>query len=115
MFIYKMKVQVKEEREKEWYHWMCVKHIRDMLNTEHFIDFNFLKLNSNKEAAGKGYVSYEIEYFCFSEKEYNEYKNENAESLQREHDTRYKEDARASRETYLDVAITMLEEAKREI
>lgn len=108
MFIYKVNVQIKKDRENEWFEWMSTKHIPDVLNTGKFIDFAFNKLIPNGTVPLEGYSKYEIDYFCQGQLEYESYKKEFAAKLQNEHQDKFEGAFIADRETYLDVTAQMV-------
>ena len=112
MVTYKVNIEIKEELNKEWFHWMSTQHIPDVINTGLFLDFSFSRLVPNGSIPTPGYIKYQILYFCQGMKEYETYRKEFADKLQLEHITKYKGSFNAEREIYEDVTPEMIEERR---
>jgi hypothetical protein len=115
MFVYKVAIKIISEKEQEWFNWMSDTHIPNVLNTGHFMDFNFLKLKSNGTLLDNKFAKYVIHYFCRTEEDFKKYQSENAQILQKEHKNKYKEkvEFEATREIYQDMTSDMIIAAKK--
>jgi hypothetical protein len=100
MIKYKVEIDIKVEKEENWRNWMKETHIRDVVNTGCFYDFNFQKINYNGKKIPAGYSRYEIEYFSESRKKYDEYDQKWAPTLQAEHSKLYEGSFKAERMIY---------------
>lgn len=103
MIVYKVIIQIKEDRAQEWFEWMSTKHIPDVVNTGHFVDFSFSRLLPNGTIPEPGYVKFQIEYFSYGLEDYLAYDRDQKSALQAEHNLKYGNDFIATREIYEDV------------
>lgn len=99
MFIYSVNIKISKSRETEWRKYMRG-HIRDVLNTGHFVDFAFRKLSSD---VSDDYSYYNIEYYCQDKQDFVAYSANGATALQNEHTEKFKGDFEAYRELYDDI------------
>lgn len=87
MIVYSVTVNIEDEAEKEWLEWMKQNHIPDVMNTGKFTSYRMLRVLSNQEdEAGQ---TYNIQYECASMKELDEYMNNHAPELQKEHSQKF--------------------------
>jgi hypothetical protein len=109
MVIYKVKIKIKAEAEKEWFNWMSIVHIKDVINTGHFIDYTFMKLLLNGTTEPNT-VTYEIQYVCKNQEELDAYKANDAEALREEHRQKFEYAVLdTSRSEYSDVTEIMIQ------
>jgi len=107
MVIYKVIVQIEQNIENEWFEWMSTKHIPDVINTGCFLNFNFGK-KLRDDNTPEGFEQYEIQYFCNSLFDYEEYTTKFSKSLQQEHENKYKGRFKAYREILEDAVPRMI-------
>jgi Domain of unknown function (DUF4286) len=102
MLNYTVHVHILRERQDEWKQYM-MQHIRDVLNTGHFIDIAFKKyepgeaLDPEGKPADPRYAQYVIDYLCPSKVELRRYETNGASRLQADHDARFKGQYKAFR------------------
>src|SRR5882724_6185194 len=91
MIKYKVKIDIDKSKEQEWVQWMKEKHIRDVVNTGYFTDFNFYKINiiENGKDLKENIVTFEIVYTCNTIEDYYAYKEKASKDLQREHTDKF--------------------------
>ena len=87
MIVYSVTVNIEDEAEKEWLEWMKQSHIPDVMNTGKFMGYRMLRVLSKQEdEAGQ---TYNIQYECASMQELDEYMNNHAPELQKEHSEKF--------------------------
>jgi hypothetical protein len=87
MILYNVTINIEPDVEEEWIHWMKNKHIVDVMNTGHFVEFKFLKLlQEDPEAQGNTYA---VQYFAEDIGKLETYLNTDAPALQKEHMDKY--------------------------
>ena len=87
MIIYNVTVNIDEAVHQEWLKWMKEKHIPDVMNTGCFLENKICRL-LNVEDEGS---TYSIQYTCNSMDDYEEYQQNHAPGLQKEHAEKYKD------------------------
>jgi hypothetical protein len=70
MFVYNITIKINPEIESEWINWQKQEHIPDVLSTQLFSDHKFFRLLDQDESDG---VTYIVQYFTSSIKNYNDY------------------------------------------
>lgn len=85
MFIYSVTVSLNPEIEQEWLDYMRKTHIKDVLATNCFIDCKLSRIHGEEEFG----VTYSIMYLMPSEEKYNEYQEQFAPSLQKDHTDKF--------------------------
>lgn len=88
MIIYNVTVKVDHQVKDDWIRWMREKHIPDVLGTGLFNGHKFLKLMGHDDGQG---MTFAIQYFLGSMKNYEEYQQKYAPKFQKEHFDRYQE------------------------
>ncbi|UZO81344.1 DUF4286 family protein [Aquimarina sp. ERC-38] len=78
MVIYNVTVNIEEQSEKEWLHWMQTEHIPEMLQLEMFLKAKLTKVRVEEEMGG---VTYSIQYTATDQKGLDQYYREHAEVL----------------------------------
>lgn len=86
MVNYSVTIDILPAREREWVTYM-LRHIQDVLNTGHFRDFSFKKLQPKRT----GYARYRVEYYCETMQDYDAYMANGATRLQAEHAALFKD------------------------
>lgn len=99
MIIYSVTVSIAPHIEEDWKNWMLKNHIPDVMKTGVFIDKKMTKVIEGHE---EGTINYNIQYTCKSIKKLEEYQNNFADKLQKEHGERYKDNFIAFR-TVLEI------------
>lgn len=84
MVNYSVTIDILPRREQEWVAYM-LEHIQHVLDTGHFMDFSFKKLDSVLD----GYERYQVEYYCKNMEEYEAYQGNGASKLQADHTKRF--------------------------
>lgn len=87
MIIYNVTVKIDNDCHEEWLHWMRSEHIPEVLATGKFIDHQIARVLVDDEDG----ITYAIQYKCASMDELQEYHEQHAPSLQREHAERFKD------------------------
>jgi hypothetical protein len=83
MIIYSVNVTLKVQDQTEWLEWMMTKHIKDILDTGHFVD---CKVRQQVEPEPEeDYITFNIQYECKSLEDYRTYKENDAPRLRDEH------------------------------
>ena len=98
MIIYNITVLIKKDVEIFWLKWMKEIHIKDVMKTGYFIDWEMLKLLLPETTADQS--SYIINYKSPSLEKYNEYLAKDAPRLQKEHTDKFSGKYKASRAVY---------------
>ena len=76
MIIYSVTVVIKKDVEDSWLKWMREEHIKEVMKTDHFTNWEMQKLLSPEIAADES--TYIINYECPSLDEYDKYKQKDA-------------------------------------
>lgn len=87
MIIYNVTVNVEDSVRDEWKKWMLEVHIPDVMNTGFFSRYHFCRL-MQEEPQG---TTYAIQYFCPSMDSLQNYLDNFAPVLQKEHTQKYKD------------------------
>lgn len=98
MIVYSVTVSIKKDVEASWLKWMKEEHIKEVLQTGYFIDWEIKKLLSPEIAVDES--SYVISYKTQSLEQYNEYLKKEAPRLQKEHTEKFYGKFKASRAVY---------------
>lgn len=85
MFIYNVTISLDPAIEQEWLQWMKSKHIKDVLNTNCFLECKLSRVHGEEDNG----VTYSMMYLAPSEEKYNEYQQQFAPSLQAEHNAKF--------------------------
>ncbi len=88
MILYNVTVGVDKEIEHEWLDWMKGEHIPDVMKTGMFYDSKMYKVLGHDDPKT---TSYSIQYFADSIGKVEEYLNEYAPGLIREHQAKYRD------------------------
>jgi hypothetical protein len=96
MIIYSIKVVIKRDVEDSWLKWMQEKHIKEVMKTGYFTNWEMQKLLLPEIAADES--TYIINYECPSLDEYDKYTE--MLRLQKEHLEKFSSKFRASRAIY---------------
>jgi hypothetical protein len=70
MFIYNVTIKTSWEIHEAWVKWMKEIHLNDVMATECFTKYQFVKLLEIDEEEGPTYA---IQYYCDSKAQYNRY------------------------------------------
>jgi hypothetical protein len=97
MIVYCVTILVDSNIVDDWRTWMQEVHIPEVLATGYFADHQFLEQTT---AEGPNQSRFQIQYFCYSEKELNRYWAERAPALQSSHTARYSGRFQASRAVF---------------
>lgn len=87
MIIYNVTVKVDNEAHDEWIEWMRSKHIPDVMATGKFVEHQMAKVLVDDTDG----VTYAIQYKCATMMDLDDYQENHAPALQREHAERYKD------------------------
>lgn len=87
MIIYSVTVKLIAEIQADWLKWMKETHIPDVMNTGKFIECKISKVLEEDETQG---TTYNMQYLCESYSTLQDYKEEFAPALQKDHEDRYK-------------------------
>ena len=98
MIIYSVTVVIKKDVEDSWLKWMREEHIKEVMKTGYFTNWEMQKLLSQEIAVDES--TYIINYKCPSLDEYNKYMQKDAPRLQKEHLEKFSGKFRASRAIY---------------
>lgn len=70
MYIYNVTIQLAHTIHDEWLHWMKTQHIPDVMATQCFTHYQFVRLlEVNEEDA----VTYAVQYYAATKADYNRY------------------------------------------
>ncbi len=87
MIVYSVTVNVDQEIHEDWLTWMKAKHIPDVMATGSFIDHRMTKvLTTQQDETGH---TYNIQYTCENMDVLDNYQQEHAPGLQKEHTEKY--------------------------
>ena len=98
MIIYSVTVVIKKDVEDSWLKWMQEEHIKEVMKTGYFTNWEMQKLLSQEIVVDES--TYIINYKCPSLDEYNKYLQKDAPRLQKEHLEKFSGKFRASRAIY---------------
>jgi hypothetical protein len=98
MIIYSVTVVIKKDVEDSWLKWMREEHIKEVIKTGFFTNWEMQKLLSTEIAVDES--TYIFNYECPSLDEYNKYMQKDAPRLQKEHLEKFSGKFRASRAIY---------------
>ena len=98
MIIYCVTIVIKKDVEDSWLKWMREEHIKEVMKTGYFTNWEMQKLLSQEIAVDES--TYIINYECLSLYEYNQYRQKDAPRLQKEHLEKFSGKFRASRAIY---------------
>jgi Domain of unknown function (DUF4286) len=79
MFIYNVTIQVDWSIHEAWLQWMTDVHIPEVMNTNCFTKYQFVRLLETDEAEG---ATYAVQYYAESKANYNRYIELYAPALQ---------------------------------
>lgn len=85
MILYNVTVSIDPEVEVDWLNWMKSVHIPDVMATGCFLEARIARVHAEEE----GGLTYAIGYVAPSQEKYDEYAENHAPALQREHTARY--------------------------
>lgn len=85
MIIYNVTLSVDEEIHEDWLNWMKEVHIPDVMKTKLFIESKISKILAEEE----GGKSYSVMYLCKDMETLNDYQENHAPALQKDHSDRY--------------------------
>lgn len=88
MILYNVTVSLDEKIEKEWKEWMLNEHIPAVMDTGLFVKRKIFVLLSHEQ---EGAITYAIQYFAETIEKVQEYQDKYAESLQAQHDSKFKD------------------------
>lgn len=86
MIVYNVTTNIEATVHEDWLQWMKMVHIPEVMKTEMFSDFRFLKVMSDDESGG---FTYSIQYTCESMTRYEQYASEFAPKLRADSIARY--------------------------
>jgi len=98
MIIYSVTVVIKKDVEDSWLKWMREEHIKEVMKTGYFTNWNMQKLLLQEIVVDES--TYIVNYKCPSLDEYNKYLQKDAPRLQKEHLEKFSGKFRASRAIY---------------
>jgi hypothetical protein len=81
MFIYNVTTKLEHSIHEPWVEWMKSKHIPDVMATNCFVKFQFVRLRDIDETDG---LTYAVQYFAESKADYNRYIELHAPALREE-------------------------------
>ncbi len=85
MILYNVTVNIDDSVHDEWLGWMKRKHIPDVMDTGLFIENKICRVLGDDPSG----TTYSIQYLCSSMTVFNEYQNNFATDLQKEHSDKY--------------------------
>lgn len=88
MIIYNVTVMVADAIKEDWLNWMKTVHIPDILKTGLIKEHHFCKILFPTEGE-EGYTKYATQYWFENQTKYNDYQDNHAKRLQKEHTERY--------------------------
>jgi Domain of unknown function (DUF4286) len=98
MIIYSVTVVIKKDVEDSWLKWMREEHIKEVMKTGYFTNWEMQKLLLQEIVVDES--TYIINYKCPSLDEYNKYMQKDAPRLQKVHLEKFSGKFRASRAIY---------------
>jgi hypothetical protein len=93
--LYNVTCSVDPEIHEEWLNWMVNKHIPDVMNTGMFLENRICRIHEYEENG----VTYAIQYVARNQNDLNEYMEQFAPALQKEHADKYGSHVAAFRTT----------------
>jgi hypothetical protein len=102
MIVYCVQLSIDRECEPDWLHWMCQRHIPDVMNTGVFERYECLKQIETESTSA---AVYQLRYYCPSLESLQHYQQTFAPGLQAEHSQRYAGRFTATR-TILEIQAT---------
>lgn len=81
MYIYNVTIKLQWEIHDDWVKWMQEKHLNDVMATECFKKYQFVRLLEIDETEGPTYA---IQYYCDSKALYNKYLEIHAPQLRKD-------------------------------
>jgi hypothetical protein len=81
MYIYNVTIKLQWSIHDDWVKWMQEKHLHDVMATNCFTKYQFVRLLEIDEEEGPTYA---IQYFCDSKAQYNQYIEQFAPKLRQE-------------------------------
>ncbi len=87
MIIYNVTVNVEDSVHNDWLSYMRDEHIPDVMKTGCFVDFTFSRIITRQP--GETGVTYAIQYKCSDMNEYNNYQENFAPDLQKDHTSKF--------------------------
>jgi hypothetical protein len=84
MILYNVTISLDASIHQDWLDWMKKTHIPEVMNTGYFTDYQMCKVLVEDE------ITYAIQYRCKDMKTLNDYQQNCAPQLQKEHNQRYK-------------------------
>ena len=88
MILYNVTVKVEHSVHDDWLEWMQAVHIPDVLATGLFTEYKLCRLLGVDESDG---TTYAVQYFCPGMPAFQQYQQQHAARLQKEHSDRYKD------------------------
>ena len=85
MILYNVTVKINHDIQQDWLNWMKEVHIPDVLKTGLFSSYKLCRILHNEPDG----VTYAIQYFCASMKDFEQYQRVHAKVLQADHTQRY--------------------------
>jgi hypothetical protein len=86
MLVYNITLKIATEIEKDWKQWMKEEHIPEVMSSGLFIEYKFYRLLDQDEADG---ITYIVQYFSSSLKNYEQYVAETAPLLRKKANERW--------------------------
>lgn len=87
MIIYNVTVNVENEVREEWIRWMKEVHIPDVMKTGLFIENRFCRVMVDEESG----TTYSIQYMCATMTDYENYRDNHAQRLQKQHTDKFRD------------------------
>jgi hypothetical protein len=87
MFIYNVTVNINDDVHTEWLSWMKEVHMPEVMKTGYFIDCQILKVMSAQDTGN----TYSVQYKFLEIEDIENYQNNDAPRLQKEHSEKYKD------------------------
>ncbi len=85
MYIYNVTVKIDLDVETEWLKWMKEVHIPDVMNTGFFLENNIFKVMLDEDDG----ATYSVQYNVANLEDLQEYQDNHAPRLQKDHAARY--------------------------
>lgn len=85
MILYNVTVSIDPQIQEEWLQWMKTKHIPDVMATGCFIESRISRVHAEED----GGLTFAISYVSVSREKYDEYKENFAPALQKEHSDKF--------------------------
>lgn len=86
MYIYNVTINLEEDIQQDWLHWMREEHIPDMLSTGKFYQARIVRVMVEEEMGG---VTYSVQYLTDSYDKIQQYYREDADRLRGESQKRF--------------------------